>query len=45
MAISARLSVTVITKVLTRLKAATATINTNGSVFLNGVQFGLESRW
>lgn len=23
----------------------TATINTNGSVFLNGVQFGLESRW
>ena len=25
--------------------AGTATINTNGSVFLNGVQFGLESRW
>lgn len=29
----------------TDLIGGTATINTNGSVFLNGVQFGLESRW
>lgn len=29
----------------TDVGAGTATINTNGSVFLNGVQFGLESRW
>jgi len=29
----------------TDVNTNTATINTNGSVFLNGVQFGLESRW
>ena len=29
----------------TDIGTATATIDTNGSVFLNGVQFGLESRW
>ena len=29
----------------TDLLGGTATINTNGSVYLNGLQFGLESRW
>jgi len=29
----------------TDIGTGTATIDTNGSVFLNGVQFGLESRW
>lgn len=29
----------------TDLLGGTASINTNGSVYLNGLQFGLESRW